>query len=404
MSAEKEEKNSEQDNYEKVEVIREDARENSIVNEQAKIAYLIKEYILGKPLYIKHTIPSVEVSLEPVGKDNQYTLILKRPYTPGAEVSVYLTYKRHMELSCTVLKTEGSEYIVSIKEAIISNKPRAEKRLGVAEHEVFGHHFYISKNKIDFNPMSFSVSNKVLFKDAERTLSPLYPFIKIFDMDPQNDTPEKKIIKKFGKGVFITSLTIDSETEFTEELGTMSAKEALGDNYKSFKTDLVNKGVQSWLIRPILYTNIKGEIFPIGYMLLKSSDKILGLEDYQKLEAEETKIVERIKDSNTIILNNRQIILNISPSGALLEVEDKEFQGYLLQRTDMTFDLLFKYMAGLRFYARIHHIRKKSNGNLLIGLGFHGIVYTGGISGTKSRKMLEESLTHLIKQGASYTS
>lgn len=394
--------NKENMGTEVLELVREDSRECSIIKETPKIAYLLKEYILGKPLFVKNTLPPVAATLGLTEDPNVLTLTTPLDFeAPSDTIMLHLTYKRHMELSCAILEKLDTGYKIQITEALIANKPRTDKRLAVSQHDVFGHHFYISKNKIDVSPISFSVSNKVIFKDAERTMSARFPFIKICEMDAQNDSLEKKIIKKHGKGLFVSSITIDSETEF-EELGTIPIKEALGDSYTEVKKDLVNKGVKSWLIRPILYTNVKGEEFPIGYFLLKSTDKVLGVDDYNNLAEEEKKIVDRIKDSNTILLNKKYPILNISLGGALIEVDDEEFQGYLVQRTDMTFDLLFKYMAGLRFYARIHHIHKKPNGSMLIGLGFHGIVYTGGPSVKKSKKLLEESLAYLLKQGASY--
>lgn len=395
------EKKSEKPGIEILETLRESARENSIVNEPAKIAYLMKEYILGKPVFVKRTLPPVQGSIDTTEKDFVYKLTLQAPLEVLETITIHLTYKRHMELVCKVIEKKDGICLVSIQEAIIANKPRVAKRLAVEEHEVFGHHFYISKNKIDVNPLSFSVSNKVLFKDAERILSAQYPHIKIFDMDPVSQAVETKIVKKHGKGIFMTSISLNSETEFPE-LETMPVREAMGESFAEFKTDLVNKGIKSWLVRPILYTNVKGDIFPIGYFVLKSSDKNLEAQDYKNLQEQETKIVERIKDANTIIINQRHKIVNISTSGALIEIDNEEFQEYLLQRNEMTFDLLFKYMAGLRFYSRIHHISKKSDGKFLVGLGFHGVVHTGIGSITQSRKYLEEALGHLIKQGARF--
>ena len=392
---------SERVGIEVLETLREDSRENSIVNEPAKISYLLKEYILGKPLFVKKTLPPVQGNIDTTDKDNVYRITVQGAYAIPENLTLYLTYKRHMELVCKIIEKKENQYFVNISEAIIANKPRSAKRLAVDEHEVFGHHFYISKNKIDINPLSFSVSNKVLFKDAERILSAKYPYIKIFDMDPTNQAVETKMIKKHGKGFFMSSITNDSEVEFPE-LETLAVKEALGDSFKEFKTDLVNKGIKSWLVRPIMYTNVKGEVFPLGYFVLKSSEKNLEAQDYINLQEQETKIVDRIKDANTILINQKHKIVNISTNGALLEVDSLDFQEHLLQRTDMTFDLLFKFMPGLRFYTRIHHMSKKPDGKFLVGVGFHGIVYTGVGSVAKNRKYMEESMAYLIKQGAKF--
>ena len=98
-------------------------------------------------------------------------------------------------------------------------------------------------------------------------------------------------------------------------------------------------------------------------------------------------------------MHKKEKVLNLSTGGMLLEVEDSEFQEYLLNREHLTLDLLFKYQAGLRFYAKIQHVAKTEEEKYRVGLGFHGIVY-GDKKGKNSKKLLQDSLSFIIKQGA----
>lgn len=383
---------------ENLELIKETPRENNIIYEVEKIHYVIQEYIVNNNLYLKDTYPPVLLKLKAISEDNMLTLLVQEESGLSDEFTLFLTLKKHMELVCQKIEDAGDGVIrAQIKELHIAGRARASRRVDVLSFNVFAHNFLISKNKIDLNPFSYSISNQVIFNDSERVLQKEHPFLKILDMDPQNSSVEKSILKKHKKGFLVTNLQEKPVCESGDDL--LDIKEVLKDDFSGTIRSLVDRGVKSWMVRPILYTNVGGEVFPIGYFLMKSTDRPYTLEDYNNFAEEEKKIIERITDANTILIKEKEQVLNISGDGMLLMVKNNELKDLIQQRTNLTFDLLFRFQAGLRFYANVNHIFVNDDGDLLVGLAFTGVVYSG-VRDPRSKKILMDTLGYLVKQGA----
>jgi len=376
-------------------LVKDEPRETSEVTDHKKIAYVIKEYLAGKLIQVKGEEPDILFGIVKLGEDGRAGIKWrKQPALTSGSFEGFITYKRHMVLHCSFVEGETEQII--IEKISIAKQKREHSRVGVDTHEVYGHHFYISKNRIDLNKLTSSVSNRVIFAEFEKQLQTGYPQAKIMDMDLTNDSIEKKILKKYQKGIFVPDIKdiVSPESDRFVDIASV-----MNEEIEKEIREMKNRGICSWMVRPLCYTNITGETFPVGYMVVKTqSSNPLSVEDYNELAEIEEKIIEKIKDANTILLNKREKVINLSMGGALLEVEDKEFQEYLLNRTDLTFDLLFKYQAGLRFHARIKHIASDQN-KIRVGLDFHGVVI-GDKKGKNSKKLLQDSLQYIIKQGA----
>ncbi|MES0490475.1 MAG: DUF1577 domain-containing protein [Leptospirales bacterium] len=380
------------------ETLREKKRDNSVITEPEKIVYIIKEYIGNKDNYLINSFPLVSFKITSYETNGEVLLSSSSPYKVEGEFTTYVTFKKHIELKCEFIENVDGKIKARIIEARIAKEGRKTKRVNVKDHEVFGNRFLISKNKIDLNPLSYSVSNRVIFGDVERAIGEKYPGIKILDMDPMNDTLEKKFLKKYNQGWLVEDVH-EPEAYSPSEPDMLNLSSTPGFEVAKTVQKFKSGGTKSWICRPLRYTNIAGQNFPIGYFVIKSNDRHYTLEDYQNLEEEENKIIERIKDANTVLVDVKEQVQNIGANGVLLEVSDREFQDYVLNRTDLSFDLLFKYQPGLRYYTQITHIKRKANDKLLVGMSFHGVVYSGS-GGSKNKKILQDSLSYLVKQGA----
>jgi len=389
---------TETESQEIYETIREKKRDSNIITEPEKIIYIIKEYIGDKDNYLINCFPLVSFKITAYEQNGEILLSPTSQHKIEGEFTLYVTFKKHIELKCEFIEYVDGKIKAQVLEARIAKEGRKTKRIDVRAHEVFGNRFLISKNKIDLNPMSYSVSNRVIFGDVERTISAKYPGIKILDMDPMNDSLEKKFLKKYNQGWIVENVH-DPESYSPSDPEMLNLSSTPGFEVAKTVQKFKSGGTKSWICRPLRYTNIAGQNFPIGYFVIKSNDRHYTLEDYNNLEEEELKIIERIKDANTVLVDVKEQVQNIGANGLMIEVSDKEFQDYILNRTDLSFDLLFKYQAGLRFYSQITHIKRKSNEKLLVGMTFHGVVYSGS-GGNKNKKILQDSLSYLAKQGA----
>lgn len=150
----------------------------------------------------------------------------------------------------------------------------------------------------------------------------------------------------------------------------------LAENLKEKILHCKDTGVHSIIYMPILYENLAGLKFTIGYIEVESTDRHLTNEDFKELRTLSHTIVEKIKDANTINFDIKQNIKNISEDGASLMIKEDEFAKYLTQRNSIVFDIIFKMQAPIRLFASIKYVIEMEKGICKIGLSFEGKAFT----------------------------
>lgn len=371
------------------------ARPTKPVPEPEKIKYIIAHYIEGRPLHLKAD-PEIEIHLkaQPSGQEEVYEIITKTPYRFPQDFTLFVTLKRHAEIQCQVVEQSETTTRVRITEIDLASSPRSAKRVDVKHQDVFGHKFLISSNNIDINPMTYSISNQVIFHEFEKKMQAQFPGIRVTDMNPASGEIIKRVVKKHEKGLIWNAQKDQTREDY------LTLEDALGGELDTIMKEFRTKGIKSWIVRPIFYRNLSGKLFPIGYFEMKSTDPQFDEGLYDALQEWEQKIIDRIIDSNTVLIEEKQKIWNISENGVLMKITNEALQQYIENHREFTFDLLFRYQAGLRFHGTVSHIFKTSDGNLLVGVSFTGVVYSGFYQGPKSKKVLLETLKYLVEQGA----
>ena len=102
-----------------------------------------------------------------------------------------------------------------------------------------------------------------------------------------------------------------------------------------------------------------------------TEDKVLEL---QQLAFE---MVDRIRDSNTVIMNHRETVLNLSRGGLKVMIKHPELKEYLKRQGGCTFDVLFRMQGPITLFGKFRSSIVDHEGNLLLGIQ---------ISGTSSRE------------------
>ncbi|MDH5718733.1 MAG: DUF1577 domain-containing protein [Spirochaetia bacterium] len=374
-------------------------RQFSVVDTPEKIDYLFNKYLVKNGLYFKNSIPPVEAVLTGYERGILNIRIPTR-FNIEEKFILFTNIKKQLEIECNNIEKISNEQVKAVVTKInIAEKDRVEIRIKpTTENAVFANNFLISKNKIELNFQAYSISNKVIFKEFEKEISIKYNNSTIKDIDPADLSFETKLIKTKKTGVFIKDINQDETfippREDLLNLKEIFNKEELNKNLRLIK----EKGIKSFILYPILYTTIGSDKIPIGYIYLKSNEKSLDLSDYDSLGEVSERIIDRIKDANMINININQKIINISKKGLLIEVENNELKKYLINRKDLTFDVVFRLQQPLRFYGLIKHIREKNNNNLLVGIEFSGFVHQDKLSTNSVKKRLDENLTYLTNQ------
>ena len=95
-------------------------------------------------------------------------------------------------------------------------------------------------------------------------------------------------------------------------------------------------------------------------------DRVIDLKDMS------FKLVDRIRDANTMLIPVHQQIVDISRGGAKLKISDPDLKKYIQKSKGFIFDIVFKLQAPLTIYGEIKSASTEPEGNLFIGVDFEG--------------------------------
>ncbi|MDH5720208.1 MAG: DUF1577 domain-containing protein [Spirochaetia bacterium] len=374
----------------------ESEREREVITDPEKIKYLLEKYLSNKSLRIQNTFPAVEVL--PIETKND-TLKLRIPinFQEAEKLNLYTDIIKHIEIETEVIKRITIEIVnVRVTKIHIAKINRIEKRVKtITDGSVFITNFKISKNKIEKNPMAYSISNKVIFKEFERELSKEHPKGGIKEINAADLSFETKIIKKYKKGILIQDIGNKNHIPVRDDI--MRVEDSLRNEFIKIIETYKSQSIKSVLVRPFFYETQEKNLLPMGYIFLKSQETDYTLENYNDLNELCENIINRIKDANMATINIQQRVVNIGNGGLLAEIEDVELQNYLRNRKDFTFDVVFRLQQPLRFYGNIKHIRQKDDNKILVGIKFAGTVQSEAGSPATVNKRFQENLNHLIR-------
>ena len=84
------------------------------------------------------------------------------------------------------------------------------------------------------------------------------------------------------------------------------------------------------------------------------------------------KLVDRIRDANTLFVSVHQQIIDISRGGAKLKITDTDLIKYIQKSRGFIFDIVFKLQAPMTIYGDIRTTSTDLDGNLFLGVDFGG--------------------------------
>jgi hypothetical protein len=355
-------------------------RDFQIITDKKKIRYILEEHVNFNNLKLKGTYnPPTQVIFKKFNEEKcQITFTADPKIKIGDSFTLFCTLSKHLEFDFKKITFSGDGKLVGeCINAKIAENERGSVRYNIAGDTAFVNNFALSKNKIDLNPYTPQVSNKVIFHEFERKLKLKFPNLKIHDISSGGMDLESKAINKLQKPILVKDILAE-QSFFSESDDFINYGQILGDDLPSKQSMFRNNGIKSILYYPIIYENLACKKFPIGYFYIEDKEKSLEQDDIQFLSDQSKIIIEKIKDANNIVINENQILNDISLNGASIQISKKELVESIIQRNSMVIDLVFKLQAPLRLYCEISYIlehRENGKKHILVGLKFSGKVY-----------------------------
>ncbi|MCB1172155.1 MAG: DUF1577 domain-containing protein [Leptospiraceae bacterium] len=373
-------------------------REWQFVREPDKVSLLLREKVRNAKFYLKGTEPAAEVyrGADLTGTNFEFQ------YSPDIhiedQITLYATLNRQLEIDFQVLqKPDEGRLVARPLVARISKYSREVRRILITNNEVSAGHFQASKSELALDNTRPQVANKVIYTEFERQLAKSIPGLQIFDFANRERPEETHLLDRSTESIFVADLSqleqYKSHGEgFADFEELLEEEEILSRKRKEY----LDRQYGSLVIVPILYEMANGSRKPVAFFfVLTDKGQHLDMQAVQQLQTASSQIVDRILDANMITVDDRQRIIDISPKGLLVELTQPELIKYVPNSRVLTFDLIFKMQAPLRFRGIVRHTRKTENA-LLVGMSIEGTGHLDG--GRKSNALARlENLVQMLK-------
>jgi hypothetical protein len=356
-------------------------RKFEALDTQDKMLQELKENIKDLVLYIKFDIEKTVVQISRILDDKTIDVITSPGFLPeDNKMTVYGLLDKYFEMDLEVAEIKGpGVFRCSIITAKKATDVRKELRLKVTPEQAVATNFIISKHSIDLTSYNIPTSIKVLLEQFHTNNSQISDFFKVDVFEKADSILEK--IRKEGKILFLKDISlIDSNISGNsnpdlykpESEDIFDIQELFGDLLQEYVRKYFEKGYKSIIIAPINYITDAGSSIAFAYAQMISKGRVFSLEDVQKIKGLLVKLVERIKDANTILVQTEQQIVNLSRSGAKLYITDEKLKKYLRTTKGFVFNIVFKLQAPVTIYAEIKNVFLDDSGNLFVGIMFAG--------------------------------
>jgi len=341
--------------------------------EEIKTRHDVVDFLKNKydrKLHIKFSLDKREAKINEYLEDDTLLVVTDPEYEGESTMVLYGLMEKYFEIDLKVEEKRGPGYflcsIIGLKKAMTG---RRDLRFKMTPEKVVATNFKISKHTIDISDFKIPTTIKVVIDQFQNQHIKLSDIVRI-DVFQTGD-PIYDAIKKTGKTLYIEDAgNRDTYTPLNENF--INTPEILGDSFTQYAKRNVEKGYKSIIISPIIYITEMEQSIPFAYFEVISKSAPMTMEQVLEIKELSFKLVDRIRDANTLFIPQHQQIVDISLGGAKLMFTDDNLKRYLPRAKGFIFDIVFKLQAPITIYGEIRHMYTDSGGNLFVGVDFAG--------------------------------
>lgn len=333
---------------------------------------VLKTQFATRKLYVKYAQDKTEITINEYLDDKTIMVVTDPTYEHDGRIIVYGLSDKYIEVDLQVLEERGPGYYhCKVRSARRATAGRRDLRFKIAAEEAYATNFRISKHTIDLTSFKIPTSIKVLLDQYGNSNSQKADIVKV-DVFSTNETdPVLNAVKKTGKTFLVEdAASPESYVPMTDDF--IDPNEVYGDSLDMVIKKNVEKGYTSILVVPIIYITEDESSMPFGYIHMISKSESFGLEKVLELKDDSFRLVDRIRDANTMMVNVHQQIIDISRGGAKLKISDPNLIRSFMKSKGFVFDIVFKLQAPITIYGDIKVTYTDESGNMFIGVDFEG--------------------------------
>ncbi|MCP4132553.1 MAG: DUF1577 domain-containing protein [bacterium] len=336
------------------------------------IINILKSQFANRKLYIKYAVSKTEIKINEYLDDNNLMVVTDPTYEQNGVIVVYGLSDKFIEVDLEVVEERGpGYYFCRIKSARRAVTGRRDLRFKVNPDEVVATNFRVSKHTIDITGFKVPTSIKVVLDQFQSSNSRMSDIVKVdvFGSDDSNALLTQ--VKKTGKTLLISDVSNEEfYTALTDDF--LDLRELYGKDLKLFIKKNVEKGYKSIIIVPIIYITEDEKSVPFGYIQLVSKKENFDIEKVLELKEHTFKLVDRIRDANTLLITTHQQLVDISRGGAKIKITDPNLKKSIIKSKGFIFDIVFKLQAPITIYGEVKVTYVDDFDELFIGVDFEG--------------------------------
>lgn len=344
-------------------------RKFQVVEDPAKLGGMLRQYAAGKVYYLKGFYEKIEVKILDFKEPN--LLIIDSLRDIEGEIVLYHTFNKQMEITCEVVdKLVNTQYKVAVSRVRIATADRKSPRHTMTADQVVINNIRAARNTINASLFNVPTSVKIHLEKFQQRLKDFADEVKvkIFEKDDEKTELVRKTMK-----ILMVHDTQDLLSYMPEDTdGFVDYREHLNTEIGTVMEDYRKRKIVSEMIVPIIYLGHDGGSIPLGYIQLVSHEKKLGLDTALELKMLAFEMVDQMRDSNTMLINKRQTVGDISRGGMRLIVTDPELKKFLVHQKGFSFDVIFKLQQPITVFTEIIHTAVTPQNDLAIGVGIKG--------------------------------
>lgn len=333
---------------------------------------ILKSQFDNRKLFIKYSVDRESIAINEYLDDNTLMVITSPGYVNDGNIIIFGLSDKYIEIDLEVIEAKGPGYFhCKVRSARRATTGRRDLRFKVSPDQVVATNFKVSKHSIDLTGFKMPTSIKVVLDQFQTTNSKMSDFIKVDIFDTASTDPIMGVIRKTGKTLFISDINdIETYRAITDDF--VDLHDLYGKDLKTLSTRYVEKGYKSIVVVPIIYITENESSIPFGYIQLISKTENFDIGKVLDLKGHTFKLVDRIRDANTMLIAVHQEISDISRGGAKIKITDKNLKQYILKSKGFIFDLVFKLQAPITMYGDVKVTYTDDEGELYVGVDFEG--------------------------------
>lgn len=353
-------------------VERKGARELEFISSHEKINHLIKNHLNGRSLFLQTQDPALEVKLLSFNENNVITIdTTPTRLEQDQEVRLFRILGRYVELHGMVVRhiAPGCQYNIHVRAAGIAKKDRQFARFSVSENEVTMTNVRASKHTIDATLYNIPTTVKVNFSTYEHKMKASADFVKIDVYGARGTLFDE--VRRSTRTVFVQD-TQNPECYKPSSPFYFDYYSWLGEKLPKQMEEYKRNKIVSELIVPVTYITHDQTSIPLGYIQMQSRKQPFGEDKVLELQQLAFEMVDRIRDSNTVLIQEKQKIINYSMGGIKALITHADLRDYISRQAGFTFDLLWKMQAPITLYGLIRSAVTLPDGSLMLGVQISG--------------------------------